>query len=197
MDRESITEVARLTGVSELESALADDDYFCTRRKNERVFCADQDVKLSIRLRGELRSHRAELLDISPFGAAVGLTRPLTAERTAFLSFSWGDHRIKDVVCTVSNCLQTSKTNALLTGYRCGLSFRPSSPLQLDRQDTVARINALAVALSAAGASGTGTGTGSDCSHPLESRQQDAAARRQPGLSPSDSGLLPQDQPAA
>ncbi len=123
---------------------------FDTRRRFDRVFCADQNVKLTIRLRGDMRSHRAELLDISEFGAAVALTRPLSAERTAFLSLSWGEHRIKDVVCSVSNCLQTSKTNALLTGYRCGLSFRPTSPLQLDRQDTVRSINALTSALDLA-----------------------------------------------
>lgn len=123
---------------------------FETRRRHNRVFCAEQNVKLSIRLRGELRSHRAELLDISAIGAAVALTRPLAAERTAFLTLTWGDFRIKDVVCTISNCLQTSKTNALLTGYRCGLSFRPSSSLQLDRHETVARINELADALAEA-----------------------------------------------
>jgi len=121
-----------------------------TRRRHNRVFCADQNVKLSIRMRGEMRSHRAELLDISAIGAAVALTRPLSAERTAFLTLTWADFRIKDVVCTVSNCLQTSKTNALLTGYRCGLSFRPSSSLQLDRLETISRINDLADALAEA-----------------------------------------------
>lgn len=137
---------------SNAQAILAADlnDDFCTRRRHERVFCAGQNVRLSIRLRGEMRSHRADLLDISAFGAAVSLTRPLTAERTAFLSISWGKHRIKDMVCTISNCLQTSKTNALLTGYRCGLSFRPSSPLQLDRQETVAQLNALTDELVAA-----------------------------------------------
>ena len=116
---------------------------FETRRRQRRVFCAEQYVKVSIRLRGEMRSHRAELLDISGFGVAVALTRPLSAERTAFLTLSWGDHSIKDIVCSISNCLQTSKTNALLTGYRCGLSFRPASPLQLDRQETMTKIDAL------------------------------------------------------
>jgi len=121
---------------------------FETRRKHDRVFCTDQNVKLSIRMRGEMRSHRAELLDLSAIGAAIGLTRPLSSERTAFLTLSWKEFRIKDVVCTVSNCLQTSKTNALLTGYRCGLSFRPSSPLQLDRLETISQINDLADALA-------------------------------------------------
>ena len=121
-----------------------------TRRRHNRVFCTEQNVKLSIRMRGEMRSHRAELLDISAIGAAVALTRPLSAERTAFLTLTWKDFRIKDEVCTVSNCLQTSKTNALLTGYRCGLSFRPSSPLQLDRLETMSRINDLADALAEA-----------------------------------------------
>ena len=137
-----------MSGVSELEDALADDtplnSAFHTRRAQDRIFCETQNVRLSIRLRGELRSHRAELLDISSIGAAVSLTRPLTSERTAFLTLSWGEHRINDVVCVISNCLQTSKTNALLTGYRCGLSFRPTSPLQLDRHDTLNRLNALA-----------------------------------------------------
>ena len=123
---------------------------FCSRRSHQRVFCANQEIGLSIRLRGDLRSHRAELLDISAYGAALALTRPLTAERTAFLSIEWREFRIKDMVCTVSNCLQTSKTNALLTGYRCGVSFRPSSPLQLDRQETVEKITALTEALAAA-----------------------------------------------
>lgn len=136
------TEILGAGSIVSSNTELARD--FDTRRRHHRVFCAEQNVKLSIRLRGELRSHRAELLDISAFGAAVALTRPLGAERTAFLTLSWGDHRIKDVVCTISNCLQTSKTNALLTGYRCGLSFRPSSPLQLDRQETVSQINDLA-----------------------------------------------------
>ena len=143
MDRDHTTDIAKLSGVSELQNALAEDTAFNTRRAHERIFCETQNVRLSIRLRGELRSHRAELLDISSIGAAVSLTRPLTSERTAFLTLSWGKHRINDVVCVISNCLQTSKTNALLTGYRCGLSFRPSSPLQLDRQDTVNRLNAL------------------------------------------------------
>ena len=170
MDRERITDVSQLSGVSELTDALAEETNFCTRRQHGRVFCAEQNVRLSIRLRGELRSHRAELLDINAFGLALTLTRPLRAERTAFLTFSWHGHKIKDVVATISNCLQTSKTNALLTGYRCGLSFRPSSPLQLDRQETAKKIDALVEALGAA---------------------------QYPDLSPSNSALLPQGQPAA
>ena len=114
-----------------------------------------------IRMHGELRSHRAELLDMSAHGAAVALTRPLPAEKTAFLTLSWDGHRIKDMVCTVSNCLQTSKTNALLTGYRCGLSFRPSSPLQLDRQETVANVTELTEALMAASSEVESEGTSS------------------------------------
>lgn len=186
MDRESITDVSKITGVSELANALADDDNFCTRRRHERVFCAEQNVKMSVRLRGELRSHRAELLDISTFGAALGLTRPLTAERTAFLTLSWGEHRIKDVVCTISNCVQTSKTNALLTGYRCGVSFRPSSPLQLDRQETVEKINALALALD-------------EVSSGKDARKEPLRAQRrsETGSNSSGSAPLPQDQPAA
>lgn len=184
MDRESITDVSKISGVSELANALADDDNFCSRRRHERVFCAEQNVKLSIRLRGELRSHRAELLDISTFGAAIGLTRPLTAERTAFLTLAWGNHRITDVVCTISNCVQTSKTNALLTGYRCGVSFRPSSPLQLDRKETVEKINALAQALS-------------EVSSGADAAKAPQRARRKSEPSPSGSTPLPQDQPAA
>lgn len=124
-----------------METATQTDD--SNRRKNDRVFCAEQEVRLTIRLRGEMRSHRAELLDISSIGAAVALTRPLTAERTAFVSILWGEHHLRNVVCTISNCLQTSKTNALLTGYRCGLSFRLASPLQLDGQETVDNIDRL------------------------------------------------------
>lgn len=170
MDRERITDVSQLSGVSELTDALAEETNFCTRRQHGRVFCADQNVRLSIRLRGELRSHRAELIDINSFGLALALTRPLQAERTAFLTLIWSGYKIKDVVATISNCLQTSKTNALLTGYRCGLSFRPSSPLQLDRQETVSKLKALVDALAAASYA---------------------------GLSPSNSALLLQDQPAA
>ena len=81
---------------------------FETRRRQRRVFCAEQYVKVSIRLRGEMRSHRAELLDISGFGVAVALTRPLSAERTAFLTLSWGDHSIKDVVCRQLLMLHTT-----------------------------------------------------------------------------------------
>ena len=151
MNPESPTNVSEFSGVAELTNALAVDAEPCARRGHQRVFCEQQNVRLSIRLRGDLRSHRAELLDLSSYGAAISLTRPLTAERTAFLTVSWGEHRMKDLVVRVSNCLQTSKTNALLTGYRCGLSFRPSSPLQLDREETVRKIGMLADALANAG----------------------------------------------
>jgi len=124
---------------------------FYNRRQGDRIVCAEQNVRLSIRMRGEMRRHRADLLDISAFGAAIALTRQLDTERTAFLTIRWGEHHIQDIVCAISNCVQTSKTNALLTGYRCGLSFRPSSSLQLDRQETVEQIFALTEDLAAAG----------------------------------------------
>lgn len=156
MDSATPQNVSEISGVTELTEALANDTDSVARRRHRRVFCEQQNVRITIRLRGDLRSHRAELLDLSSYGAAISLTRPLTAERTAFLSISWGEHRMKDLVVTVSNCLQTSKQNALLTGYRCGLSFRPSSPLQLDREETVRKISMLADALANAG-SPTGT----------------------------------------
>ena len=123
-----------------------------SRRKYPRVACSELDVRVSIRLRGEMRSHRAELIDISTHGAGLSLTRPLSCERVAFLSLTWEGFRIKDLVCTVNNCLQTSKANALLTGYRSGLAFRPSSPLQLDGHETQQQLDALVAALGAAAA---------------------------------------------
>jgi len=196
MDPESTTDVSEISGVTELTDALAIDADSCAtdsrnRRRHQRVFCDEQNVRLSIRLRGDLRSHRAELLDLSSYGAAISVTRPLTADRTAFLTVSWGEHRIKDLVVTVSNCLQTSKTNALLTGYRCGLSFRPSSPLQLDRQETVKKVGMLADALANAG-SGESQG-------PLRAEKHSDQVDQgtvEP-LNPSGSTPLPQDQPTA
>jgi len=179
MNPDSTPDVSEMSGIAELTNALATDAESCTRRQHKRVFCEQQNVRLSIRLRGDLRSHRAELLDLSSYGAAISLTRPLTAERTAFLTISWGEHRMKDLVVNVSNCVQTSKTNALLTGYRCGLSFRPSSPLQLDREDTVRKIGMLADALANAGS-------------PVGHEDQTDGS-----ISPSGSTPLPQDQPAA
>lgn len=96
-------------------------------------------ITVTLRPRGKLGVIRAEAVDFNRYGTAVHTDVPLTKDQTVFLSLSFGELQLDNLVGVVHNCVRQRGR------FRSGILFRLSSPLQHDKgeaQETLARLEA-------------------------------------------------------
>jgi hypothetical protein len=87
---------------------------------------ADQELEVDLRQRGRLSRTLVRVLDFNRFGIAVLVAEPLAKEKQIFLTLSYGELRLDNVIGVVHNCIAQGD------GFRCGIQFRTRSDLQFD-----------------------------------------------------------------
>jgi len=105
-------------------------DSFDDRRRNPRV--GGDRIAVTLRPRGRLSAISASAVDFNRHGIAVHTEIALDKDRTVYLSLRCDEVRLDNLVGVVHNCVRRGNK------YRSGILFRPSSELQLDKQQVEA-----------------------------------------------------------
>ncbi len=86
-----------------------------------------EGMLVRVRRKGRIGRLEGIARDYNRHGIGLVLDQPLPKDATVYISMVCGDDRLENVIGIVHNCL------ALDGGYRCGIQFRTTSHLQMDR----------------------------------------------------------------
>jgi hypothetical protein len=98
---------------------------FAERRRQPRY--PSDGLMVYVRRKGRFGQLEGLAVDFNRHGLALIIDQPLPKESLVFLALTSGETKVTDVLGVVHNCCSNPG------GYRCGIQFRTSSDLQMDR----------------------------------------------------------------
>ena len=98
---------------------------FAERRALPRL--PAEHMLVRVRRKGRIGRIEGIAKDYNRHGIGLVLDKPIPKDTTVYISMASGGQRLENVIGVVHNCL------AVDGGYRCGIQFRTTSHLQMDR----------------------------------------------------------------
>lgn len=95
-------------------------------------------MKASISVQYRFGTHHGDVIDFNQGGVTVVLRRPLPVNKPLFIALMYQGSRLDGIVGAAHHCRFTSQGS-----FRCGIRFRTNSPVQLDRDEIEARLQAV------------------------------------------------------
>ena len=111
---------ASLTNITSMAHSM-----FAERRALPRL--PAENMLVRVRRKGRIRRLEGIAKDYNRHGIGLVLDKPIAKDATVYVSMASADERLENVIGVVHNCF------AVDGGYRCGIQFRTTSHLQMDR----------------------------------------------------------------
>ncbi len=99
---------------------------FAERRALPRL--PAEHMLVRVRRKGRIGRIEGVAQDYNRHGIGLVLDKPFPKDTTVYITMVSGDKRLENVIGVVHNCLEVDG------GYRCGIQFRTTSHLQMDRR---------------------------------------------------------------